>query len=1510
MHNKQTGSVLVIGGGIAGMQAAIDSAEAGYKVYLLEKEPAIGGNMSRLDKTFPTNDCAMCMISPKLVETGRHLNIEIISYAELEKLEGEAGNFTATITKKARYVDENRCNGCGECEPECPVVRKDQFNGELSNRKAIYRLYPQAIPNVYTIDKSTPAAPCKKTCPAGVNVQGYTALIAKGKFVEAVNLIRERMPFAGVCGRICHHPCEDKCNRNEIDEPVSVRNLKRFAADYEKKLLNEGKLPEKQSILENADIPFHDEKVAVIGGGPAGLTCAHDLVKKGYRVTLFEADDKLGGMMRRGIPDYRLPRDHLDYEIGLMIDEGIEVKTGQALGKDFSIKDLRQQGYKAVFVSLGAQKAKEIPLETAGGDGLIYGLSFLRQISEGKKPSTGRKVIVIGGGNVAIDVARSAIRFGLEVTVVYRRTREEMPAYSWEIEEAVEEGVKIENSWSPNRIIFENGKVSGLKVERCRTIYNDKSERSLETDPGITKVIPADTVIPATGQECDLSGLDPSVKTGNGWICADPVTLECSEEGVFAGGDMVSGPSSLVESVAMGHRASESIQRYLKGEDLKKEREPVDNHNDSAGIPEGVDETKIKRNTPNMLHPGVRNRNFDEVESTLTEEEAVREAKRCLQCASCAECMECVRICKAEGVIHGQENEKLQINVGTVISTGGFVPFDAKRKPEYGFGIYENVVTSIQFERILSASGPYEGRITRPSDGKKPKKIAWIQCVGSRDVTPTGSDYCSSVCCMYALKEAMIAKEHDPELQPYIFYIDIRAFGKGFESFYKQARYDSGVKFVRSQISSVKENPVTGDLRLSFIEDGAYREEEFDMVVLSVGLLANPANKILSDILNIELNRFGFFMEGTLKPLMSSRRGIYLCGAGCGPADIPEAVTQGSSAAALSSEILRDVRNTETAAKRYPEEKEVTGVTPRIGVFICHCGTNIASVVDVKAVAGYARSLPGVVYAENTIYSCSQDTQKRMKELISEHNLNRIVVASCTPRTHEGLFQETLREGGLNKYLFEMTDIREQCSWVHQKEPEMATEKAKALVRGSVGKAFFLEPLKLKTIYVNKNALVIGGGITGMAASLSLARQGFKVHLIEKEGKLGGNMHFLNREISGEDWQQFLREKISEVNEEELIILHLNKGIRSVSGTIGNFTTALDDDETVIEHGVVIIATGAKEYEPVDFMYGRNKNVITQRSLEFEIDKRDKFGTVVMIQCVGSRDDEHNYCSRVCCSEAIKNAINIKEKDPDSNVYILYRDIRTYTIRELFYQKAREKGVKFIHFPDREYPEVRENKNNLKVKVNDTVLNGHITLECDLLVLSAGIEATKESNGQLAEMMKLPLDEHGNFMEAHIKLRPVDFANEGVFVCGMAHSPKNTEENIMQGVAAAGRAATILSKDCLEVGGVVSVIDQEKCAACLTCIRECIFNSPFINDKGKAEIDPAGCQGCGNCAAACPANAIQLLTFTDEQEYSLVKNILTKNADATHGIKVEISDPGIEGSIDPGIEENIDAPGD
>jgi len=1459
------------------MQAALDSAELGLKAYLLEKEPAIGGNMARLDKTFPTNDCAMCMISPKLVETGRHLNIEVISYAELQHLEGEAGDFRATIRKKARYVDEEKCNGCGECEPECPVVRKDVFNGELSGRKAIYRLYPQAIPNVFTIDKGQHKAPCRTTCPAGVNVQGYVALIAKRKFREALELIRERMPFAGVCGRICHHPCEEQCNRQDVDEPVAIRHLKRFAADYEMAALSTGDA-EPQPVASSDERPRRGERVAVVGGGPSGLTCAYDLVREGFQVTLFESSEKLGGMMRTGIPDYRLPKDYLDYEIDRMVSEGIDVQAGKALGRDFTLSGLREDGYSAVYLALGAQLARKISLQGDEGPGVLYGIPFLRQVSQGLLPSIGEKVMVIGGGNVAIDVARTALRLGSQVTIVYRRTRKEMPAHEWEIEEALEEGVQLRSSWSPSRVVRQGQKVQALEVERCMSVYRGDGKRQLEVDPEQRETLATDTIILATGQQCDLEGLDDELAPGGKLIAADPLTLETSTPGLFAGGDVVLGPSSLVETVAQGHRAAESILRYIEGKSLSDHREPVTPPQATAGIPEAADTDKVHRTGISTQNPERRNHNFTEIEKGFTEEEAVREARRCLQCGNCAECMECVRTCKAEAIDHNQQDTTRELHVGAIIATGGFSVFDAYKKPEYGYGRYPNVVTSLQFERILSASGPYDGHLQRPYDGKKPRKIAWIQCVGSRDVT-LGNDYCSSVCCMYAIKEAIIAKEHEPEVEPTIFYIDIRAFGKGFESFYERAKNESGVRFVRSQISSIKEDPLSRNLLLQFVDqrDGGQRvvEESFDMVVLSVGLVSNPAMKSLADILQIQRNTFGFLEEKKLHPLQSSREGIFLCGAGSGPKDIPETVMQGSSAAALCSEMLRSVRNTEVFTKEYPVEKEVAGREPRIGVFVCHCGINISSVVDVDKVSRYVENLPAVVHAEHTIYTCSQDTQKRIREVIREKDLNRVVVASCTPRTHEGLFQETLREAGVNKYLFEMTDIREQCSWVHQKEPGLATEKAKSLVRGSIGKSRLLEPLTLKKISVNPSALIIGGGISGIAASLSLARQGFKVHLVEKQQQLGGNLWFLKHGLDGEDWQGYLKNKIREAENNELIDIYLNTEVKNVQGSVGNFTTQLTGDhDRELKHGVIVVATGAEEYQPGEFLYGSHPRSITQRQLETTLGQTDRFGTVVMIQCVGSRSQEHAYCSRVCCSEAIKNAIAIREKDPSARVYILYRDLRTYTYREVFYRRARELDVRFIHFPDELYPRVEESGEKIRLQVRDTVIDDDIVLEPDWLVLSAGIVASREDNQHLAELMKLPLDEHGNFMEAHVKLRPVDFASEGVFLCGLAHSPKNTEENITQALAAAGRAATILSRDSLEVGGVVSVIDEDKCASCLTCLRECVFDAPFVNTNGKAEIDPAKCQGCGNCAAACPARAIQLLTFTESQEDALYKSIL------------------------------------
>jgi heterodisulfide reductase subunit A-like polyferredoxin len=1478
---KKVGAVLVVGGGIAGMQAALDCANSGFKVYLLEQQPAIGGNMARLDKTFPTNDCAMCMISPKLVETGRHLNIEIITYADLRRIEGEAGDFAVTINKRARFVDEEKCNGCGDCEQVCPVSIKDTFNGELSERKAIYRLYPQAIPNVFTIDKNYAPPPCRGTCPAGVNAQGYVALISKRKFLEALDVVRERMPFAGACGRVCHHPCETECNRAKLDAAVSVRNLKRFVADYEWDLIRRGESVERPpSEIVPPEKQSYTEKVAVVGGGPAGLTCAYDLAKLGYPVTVFDANAELGGMMRTGIPAYRLPREVLDHEIRLMLDEGISVQTGKVLGKDFTVVQLKAQGYESVFVATGAQLAKKIPLEGGDAADVLYGVPFLREVNAGGKPSLGSRVVVIGGGNVATDVARCARRIVGEgaVSLWCLESRPEMPAHDWEIREAEEEGIDIHPSWGPARVVRDNGKVAGIEFVRCTSVFDEDKRFNPVFDTAEKQTVKADTVILAVGQVCDLSFLEGQVQTNRGLIEVDRLTLETSLPGVFAGGDNVLGPASLVEAVEQGHRAAESIHRCLRGLAMREDREPVARPKEFADIPSWAGCACVARNPMPTADLAERATSFTEIDSGYTEEMAVAEALRCLNCGVCSVCRECVRVCKARAIDHHMKDATRHVKVGAIILTNGYDVFDARRKSEYGFGRYPNVVTSMQFERILSASGPYEGHVRRPSDGRVPKRIAWIQCVGSRDVT-VGNGYCSSVCCMYATKEAVIAKEHDQNIEPTIFFIDIRAFGKGFEAFYNRAKENYGVRYVRSQISSLKENPENGNIIVRYVNETNGRkqvvEEEFDLVVLSVGLVAHHSIKDLVDIAGITCNTSGFVQGKLPLPLESNREGIFLSGAVSGPKDIPETVMESSAAAALCGELLSAARGTEVRVKEYPVERDVTGEAPRVGVFVCHCGTNIASVVDVAAVSDYVASIPGVVYAEHTVYTCSQDTQERIKEVIRDKKLNRVIVASCTPRTHESLFQETLREAGLNKFLFEMADIREQCSWVHQREPGSATEKAKALVRGSVGKSKLLEPLQFRRVGVTKAALVVGGGIAGMTASLSLARQGFDVHLVERESELGGNLRRLHESLEGYDWRRHLETAIDAVASEERIIVHLGSEIDEVSGFVGNFATRLKGASNAeIKHGVILIATGADEFQPDKFLFGVDDRVLTQRSLDEKLADGFRADTVVMIQCVGSRDAERPYCSRVCCGTAVKNALAIKRKNPGAKVYILYRDIRTYQFKEDYYREARDKGVMFIHFPDDAYPEVTSTGKGLRVAVRDTVLDETIELSADYIVLSAAVVPDKANNRRLAELMKVSVNEDGFFMEAHVKLRPVDFANEGIFVCGLAHSPKYTEENIVQALAAAGRAACILSKPSLEVGGVVSHVDPDKCATCLTCVRECVYNAPFVNADGKAEIEEAKCQGCGNCAAACPAKAIQLRTFTDAQERALFRSIL------------------------------------
>ncbi|CAB1083203.1 heterodisulfide reductase, subunit A/methylviologen reducing hydrogenase, subunit delta [Olavius algarvensis Delta 1 endosymbiont] len=860
--------------------------------------------------------------------------------------------------------------------------------------------------------------------------------------------------------------------------------------------------------------------------------------------------------------------------------------------------------------------------------------------------------------------------------------------------------------------------------------------------------------------------------------------------------------------------------------------------------------------------------------------------KYCIDGDSCiyiqkGKCGACKKLCPTGAIDYDQKPQTDSINVGSVVLAPGFTPFDPSKFDNYQYARLPNVITSMEFERILSASGPTTGHITRQSkDKREPKKIAWFQCVGSRDMNKCDNSYCSSVCCMYSIKEAVIAKEHQgDDLDCAVFYMDMRTHGKEFERFYDNAKEKHGVRFIRSKVHSVTPVGDTDDLEIRYvIDDGELKIEVFDMIVLSVGLESSPEIVDLAQRLDIEITPGKFCQTQTFAPVDTSREGVFVCGAFQGPKDIPQSVVDSSAAATAAGEILTAARNSLTKTPEVVPETNVANERPRIGVFVCRCGINIAGVVDVPSVAEYAATLPYVEYATDNLYSCSQDTQETISQIVKEKNLNRVVVAACTPKTHEPLFQETLINAGLNKYLFEMANIRNHNSWVHKNNPELATTKAMDLVRMAVSKVALLEPLKEAELQIDQTAMIVGGGISGMAAARSLARQGYETHIIEKESQLGGQACNLYRTAKGEDIQEKLSNLISEVEGHEKIHVHLDTQITDVDGFVGNFETALSSNgnQELLEHGVAIMATGASPLQPSEYNYGRDPRILTALELDrkFKDDEGSlkEIDTAVFIQCVGSREPERMYCSRVCCTHSVDNALTLKRLNPDMNVFIVYRDLRTYGEREYLYREAREAGVIFIRYTLDNKPVVDIKDGKVLVKVVDHVIGRPVEIETDLLTLASAIIPNRDDT--LANFFKVPVNTDGFFVERHAKLGPSEFATDGVFLCGLAHYPKPIDESIAQGQAAASRAITLLARETIFTSGTIAETDPSVCSECGVCVSVCPYNAPSFTEEGpwtgRAQINPVLCKGCGLCVASCRSGAIHLKGFDNDQIFSQI----------------------------------------
>jgi heterodisulfide reductase subunit A len=924
-------------------------------------------------------------------------------------------------------------------------------------------------------------------------------------------------------------------------------------------------------------------------------------------------------------------------------------------------------------------------------------------------------------------------------------------------------------------------------------------------------------------------------------------------------------------------------------------------------------------------------------------------------------CMLCVKVCDAKAIDHEQKEEEVELSVGSIIVATGFELIDPTIRTEYGYGNYDNVITGLQLERLLNASGPSDGHVVRPSDRSIPKNIVFIQCHGSRDLH-RGCKYCSRVCCMYAIKDAMISKEHEPEIENItVCYIDIRAYGKDFEEYYERAKKE-GIQFVRGRPAKIREDPKTKDLIIRFenTETGEEKRIRANLLVLSNAMIPSPGTDNLAKILEVQQDSSGFFKEkqSNIGPIESTRGGIYLCGCAQGPKDIPDTVAQASAAAAKA--VVPVIEYRENAKEEKIEEREVTGA-PRIGVFVCHCGVNIAGVVDVDEVSSYAETLPDVVYSTHTMYTCSDDTQKKIQEAIEEHNLTRVVVAACTPRTHESIFRDTCAKVGLNPFLFDMANIRDQCSWVHKNEPELATNKSKDLLRRAIDRCRLLEPLIPEKVDVTKSALVIGGGISGIQSAIDISNQGFQTYLVEKTPFLGGWVAQRGR-LSPEDVpaSELLGENYKILENSGIEIL-TDSEVLEIIGFIGNFEAkimknprgvdtkccdacgkcvnvcpieipdefnaglierkavymnpsswprryaidfrhcdkcgkcmevcdkdAIDLDSQAealkLDIGTIILATGCDVFNPKGYFgYGELPNIITNVELERIMALKDNESdlviagkrpkTVALIHCVGSREsDGFTGCSRYCCQVALHQAIQLRKMGVE--VLSFYRDIRAFSKgAEDLYQKARASGVTFLRYFQDEKPIIKKEGEETHIRITDKLFGKTLELSVDAVVLSVGMRPREKEVAALQDMLKIPLSANGFFLERHPKLAPVETNTDGIYLAGCAQYPKNIADSIAQASGTAVKASIVMAQDMVTTEPITSKIDQDICIGCELCLELCPYQAIERDEEGNPEVIKVLCKGCGTCGASCPMKAITMRHFTDNQLYAQVTSI-------------------------------------